>query len=290
MLKTINYIRLHPINKNQQCKAIMRFLWWQLKSRIKPGFHKLPFGEKSKILAKKGLTGATGNIYCGLHEFNDMAFLLHFLREGDLFLDIGANIGSYTILSASEVGAQTISFEPIPATFNILEENIKVNQIEHLVELKNNGVGSENGVIRFTSGLDTVNHVASASDKDTVEVNVVTIDSEVQITKPCLIKIDVEGFETEVINGMTNTLKTENVKAIIIELNGSGNRYGYDESQIKQKLVDYGFESYAYAPFERKIEHANDLETDNFIFIRDLEFVQKRITQSRVFTIYGVEI
>lgn len=239
MLKTINYIRLHPINKNQQCKAIMRFLWWQLKSRIKPGFHKLPFGEKSKILAKKGLTGATGNIYCGLHEFNDMAFLLHFLIEDDLFLDIGANIGSYTILSASEVGAQTISFEPIPATFNILEENIKVNQIEHLVELKNNGVGSKNGVIRFTSGLDTVNHVASASDKDTVEVNVVTIDSEVQ---------------------------------------------------IKQKLIDEGFESYAYAPFERKIERANDLETDNFIFIRELEFVQKRITQSRVFTIYGVKI
>lgn len=290
MLKTINYIRLHPINKNQQCKAIMRFLWWQLKSRIKPGFHKLPFGEKSKILAKKGLTGATGNIYCGLHEFNDMAFLLHFLREDDLFLDIGANIGSYTILSASEVGAQTISFEPIPATFKILEENIKVNQIEHLVELKNNGIGSENGVIRFTSGLDTVNHVASASDKDTVEVNVVTIDSEVQITKPCLIKIDVEGFETEVINGMTNTLKNKNVKAIIIELNGSGNRYGYDESQIKQKLIDEGFESYAYAPIERKIERANDLETDNFIFIRELEFVQKRITQSRVFTIYGVKI
>lgn len=53
---------------------------------------------------------------------------------------------------------------------------------------------------------------------------------------------------------MKNTLKNENVKAIIIELNGSGNRYGYDESQIKQKLIDGGFESYAYDPFERKLD------------------------------------
>lgn len=96
MLKTINYIRLHPINENQQFIAIMRFLWWQFKFRIKPGCHTLPFGEKNKILAKKGLTGATGNIYCGRHEFTDMAFPLHFLREDDLFIGIGANIGRYT--------------------------------------------------------------------------------------------------------------------------------------------------------------------------------------------------
>ena len=45
------------------------------------------------------MTGATGNIYCGLYEFLDMAFLLHFLRNGDLFGDIGSNIGSYTVLA-----------------------------------------------------------------------------------------------------------------------------------------------------------------------------------------------
>lgn len=289
MLKTINYIRLHPINKSQQFRAIMRFLWWQLKSRIKPGFHKMPFGEQSKILAKKGLTGATGNIYCGLHEFNDMAFLLHFLRKDDMFLDIGANIGSYTILAASEVGAKTISFEPIPSTFKILEKNIAINKINDLVEPKNKGVGSTNGVIRFTSGLDTVNHVASENDSNTVDVAVVSIDSEVNISKPCLIKIDVEGFETEVIRGMSQTLKNENVKAIIIELNGSGNRYAYDESEIQQKLIEAGFNLYNYSTFDRKIIKANKAESDNVIFIRDTDFVIDRITHARVFDILNVK-
>lgn len=54
------------------------------------------------------MTGATGNIYVGLHEFEDMAFLLHVLRRTDLFVDVGANIGSYTILAGGAAGAKLL--------------------------------------------------------------------------------------------------------------------------------------------------------------------------------------
>ena len=59
----------------------------------------------------------TGNIYCGLVEFADMAFVLHVLRAGDLFVDIGANAGAYTLLASSVAGAKTTCFEPAPATY-----------------------------------------------------------------------------------------------------------------------------------------------------------------------------
>ena len=59
----------------------------------------------------------TGNIYCGLAEFADMAFVLHVLRAGDLFVDIGANAGAYTLLASSVAGAKTTCFEPVPATY-----------------------------------------------------------------------------------------------------------------------------------------------------------------------------
>ena len=65
------------------------------------------------------MTGATGNIYTGLHEFEDMMFLLHLLRPGDIFVDAGANIGSYTVLASAVVGAKSISFEPVPPLFFI---------------------------------------------------------------------------------------------------------------------------------------------------------------------------
>ena len=73
------------------------------------------------------MTGATGNIYAGLHEFNDMAFCLHLLRSGDLFVDVGANIGSYTVLASKVAGANSITLEPVPQTFERLKRNVNIN-------------------------------------------------------------------------------------------------------------------------------------------------------------------
>lgn len=72
-------------------------------------------------------------IYMGLHEFENMAFLLHFLRKEDLFFDIGADIGSYTILASGHVGAHTFAFEPIPSTFQSLANNVAINRINDSV-------------------------------------------------------------------------------------------------------------------------------------------------------------
>jgi hypothetical protein len=55
-------------------------------------------------------------VHCGFHEAADMAFVLHLLRPDDRFLDIGANVGTYTILSSGVAQAHSITLEPIPAT------------------------------------------------------------------------------------------------------------------------------------------------------------------------------
>jgi len=80
--------------------------------------------------------GATGNIYVGLHEFEQMAFLLHCLRSEDIFIDVGANVGSYTVLASAAVGAKTIAFEPIESEYNGLMANIELNGIAHLVDAR----------------------------------------------------------------------------------------------------------------------------------------------------------
>ena len=108
------------------------------------------------------MTGATGNIYVGLQEFEDMAFTAHFLRETDLFVDIGANIGSYTIIAGSFSGCRVISIEPIPSTFEYLVNNLKLNGLEELVEAVNLGVGSKADKLVFSIEQDTVNHVITS--------------------------------------------------------------------------------------------------------------------------------
>ncbi|WP_205529773.1 FkbM family methyltransferase [Pedobacter chitinilyticus] len=248
-----------------------------------------PFIGNVNFYAKKRLTGITGNIYVGLHEFNDMGFLLHFLREEDLFFDIGANVGSYTLLASGHVGAKTIAFEPIPHTFEILSKNVSLNRLESKVTLCNKALGSKIGIIEFTSNLDTVNHVISNDEdkNDVINVEVSILDEFIE-SDPILLKIDVEGFETEVIKGGKKVLENKRLKAIIIELNGSGNRYNYKEEDIHNYFISMGFTPYLYDPLKREFKQASAFGAFNTIYIRDIDFVKNRCNSAKIVTILGI--
>src|SRR3982751_4530651 len=132
--RTFGFIFSHPLGKKHPLTSMFRLLLWQIQSSLSPS--KLivkPFIHPVKFYAKKGLTGITGNIYTGLHEFSDMGFLLHFLRPEDVFFDIGANVGSYTLLASGVSKAKSITLEPVKATFNILQQNITLNNLQNKV-------------------------------------------------------------------------------------------------------------------------------------------------------------
>ena len=282
ILNLLKFIYYHPFNSENRIGGILRFFKWQINCLLNPYPIVYPFTENSKFIIWKGLTGATGNIYCGLLEYDDMAFLLHFLRPSDLFVDIGANVGAYTILASSEIKAKSVAIEPIPSTFQNLTDNILINQLHGRVKALNIGLGSTKGKIKFTKSLDTVNHVATENETDTIEVDVFKLDEIIMTeSSPVLIKIDVEGFETEVLNGAEKVLTNKTLKAIIIELNGSGLRYGYDENQIHKKLITFGFKPFNYNPKSRQLKEIETFGTHNTIYLRDKEFVENRIKSAR---------
>lgn len=291
--KTINFINAHPIASKHKLKAYFQFVFWQFSQLIFPKSKIIDFVKPTKLLVSKGMTGATGNIYSGLHEFFDMGFLLHFLRADDLFFDIGANVGTYTVLAAGVNKARVVSFEPVPSTFNSLNNNIKLNRLESLVSLNNIGIGAGKSVMKFTSQHDTVNHVLAKGEfsENVLEIQVESIDELIKIHGcPALIKIDVEGFETEVINGMDLTLKDLQLKVIIIELNGSGSRYDYDESLIHKKLLENGFYPFEYLPYSRELIKLNSYGNLNTIYIRDIEFATNRVSQASFFEVFNEKI
>lgn len=139
----------------------------------------------------------------------------------------------------------------------------------------------------FTGLHDTVSHVALENESDTIAVKVEKFDDIFQIQKISLIKIDVKGFETEVLKGMHNSLSNYNLKAIIIELNGSGLRYGYDENKIHQLLIKHRFKPYRYLPFDKLLVELETYNNLNTIYVRDYEFVNDRIRSSRNFNIFN---
>lgn len=279
------YIHQHPLAGKHKSRAYYKFFRWQLMSRLKPGVHKVKFVGDTVLMVDRNMKGATGNIYLGLHDFNDMTFLIHFLRSDDLFIDIGANVGSYTILAAGVSKASCISFEPVPFTYQSLLQNVRANSLEDKVQCLNKGVGGGGGFLYFTKAYDCVNHVIpekSIQDfSKVVQVPVVALDEVCNsVNKPMLIKIDVEGFETEVLRGMNQLLANNYLKGIIIELNGSGARYGYNESDLHHLLLSNRFKPYTYDGFKRELTLVDSFGSFNTIYLKDIQFVQQRLSSA----------
>ena len=261
----------HPLGKQHPLAALRRFAHWQISSRIHEECT-IDWIDGAVLSVKRGMTGATGNIYCGLHEFVEMAFMLHLLQPDDLFLDIGANVGSYTILASRVCGAYSIAFEPNPATVTALRRNIAINGIEDRVRVEQLALGSRNGEISFTVGLDTMNRVATAEDRDSQVVEVRRLDDVPGIGSAVFAKLDVEGFEDEVIRGGMSLLSSTSLLAIQCESHGPA---------MTDSLLSHGFEQYFYDPFARALskESLRDRAT-NDLFIRDVEQVLRRVERS----------
>ncbi len=175
------FINSHPIGVRTRGLCWRRVVSWQIGSRLLPFPVELPWIAGSCLVTERGMTGATGNWYCGLHEFSDMGLLLHYFGNEaepvDGFLDVGANVGSYTVLASAVCGRRSIAFEPLPSTFARLERNVRANGIEDLVDARCSAAGAASGTIRFTADLDTMNQVAEEGYRgSTKEVPVVPLD------------------------------------------------------------------------------------------------------------------
>lgn len=287
LFNLIKFVWSHPLNRNHRLTAMRRVLYWQIISRIKDGPIILPFVNGTHILATRSMIGATGDWYCGLREYQDMGFLLHFLKPGDIFVDIGANIGSYSILAGSCEGVNVIAYEPIPATFNWLQKNISHNQLSKQIKIKNIGLADNKGTLKFSSNLDILNHVIinNIEQHPSIEINVEKLDDDLVDTFPTVIKIDVEGYELQVLNGAKKIINNSSLIAVIIEINGGGIRYGKRDHEIHKLLISKGFESFEYDPFNHQL---NSLEgkynsISNTLYLRNIDEVQHRISRKKTF-------
>jgi FkbM family methyltransferase len=226
-----------------------------------------------------------------------MSFLLHFLRKTDLFLDVGANSGAYSILSGKVVGCEVVSIEPNPVSHDRLKRNLDLNGVKHAKVIAS-AVGAFEGKIQMTTSFDSMNHVVenahrdSLDTKSTIEVEISTINkifADKNLRCPILIKIDVEGYELKVLSGAIDLLKSSECLAIIIETNTLLAKFGSTKWDIEVFLQALGFVRYEYNPFTRKLTHREISEStnENSIFVKDFERVQARLLGSREFEWFG---
>jgi FkbM family methyltransferase len=263
-------------------QALSRIIRWQIASRLLPeASFLLPYIRGGAgLLVRRGMTGATGNWYCGLDEMEDMGLVLHALRPGDLFVDVGSNIGSYSILVAAGAKANVIAVEPIPETFSSLLTNIRINDLGSSISTYCVGLSDKPGTLLFTTALDSVNHVLADGEAAQSEaINVMTLDALCAQRSPALIKIDVEGHEMAVLKGAETTLANPALLAVIIELNGSGARYGITDADIDAWMINKGFQRCKYSPIDRQLSHLGAFSRSggNTLYVRDFDLLDQRV-------------
>jgi FkbM family methyltransferase len=184
--------------------------------------------------------------YCRINNREDLVFMTnheediieHFTpKEGDIVVDIGAHMGRYTIISSKRVGAngKVVAIEADPSNFEMLNSNIKLNQLTNVTTL-NYAVYSKETKIKLylpevESGYTIYNTIMSnraRTEDKFVEVNANTLDHLLQLKgirqeEVNWIKIDVEGAEFEVLKGASNVLSKSKDIALLIEVHGLDN-------------------------------------------------------------------
>jgi len=287
-----------PLNRRRKLLTIRRIA----KSFLARRFSHVPipvdFVNHSQLMLGQDISAyssARTNYFTGLDDFEDMAFLLHALRPADLFIDVGANAGAYTVLAGAAIGARCQSFEPVPSTFKHLLANIQLNGLADQVDAQNIGLGHSTGTLLITSDTGQQDHVVGENEPipaNVIEVSITSLDEASAGTSPMLIKIDVEGFETNVILGADRLLRSTSPLALIMELIGHGRKYGFDDEQLHRKMLGYGFEAFAYKPFTREIIAltGKNNECMNTIYLKEPSAFIERVKSAPKFTVNGQAI
>jgi FkbM family methyltransferase len=194
--------------------------------------------------------------YCPINrnEFINMTIredeiIAHFTpKRGDIVVDIGAHIGRYTIISSKRVGTngKVVAIEASPSNFEILNRNIKLNQLANIINLNHVVYSKETKLKLYLPGeesghtiYNTVISDRARNEDKFVEVNANTLDYLLQskgIKQEQInwIKIDVEGAEFEVLKGAANILSNSKDIAILIEIHNLR-----DSTNLYRPIVEF---------------------------------------------------
>ncbi|WP_164103334.1 FkbM family methyltransferase [Candidatus Laterigemmans baculatus] len=186
----------------------------------------------------------------GEYEPPTTRVVMALLKPGDVFVDIGANAGYFTLLAASRVGplGRVISFEPFPATRQRLEANIRLNGLTNCTTYSE-AAFDRSARLKFYAG--PANHLGTSSLRPLAnpsqeivvqaERGDVLIPSDVRVS---MVKVDVEGAEAQALLGMQRILE-EHRPDLVVEITP---RYlaGMDasETELQTRLAELGYRAY----------------------------------------------
>jgi len=265
-------------------KTVLKFLT-RLRKRLTSTVEIDDKGTKVRFVAEN-LTDAYRPLSLWIKEPGTMAWIDRETKPGDCFLDIGANIGIYTLAAAHRVGAggRVVAVEPHKVNSLTLLKNVAANNFEDRVDILPVGLSDTKGIVRFnyvslasaSTGSQLGHNRVDTSDETFTPVAselvpAMTVDGLIEdgsIPKPDLVKIDVDGLELPILKGMTGLLASpDGPRSLQIEINKG------ESSKIEafMKTCGYVIDSRHYTMNGEKLAKqglSNDEIAHNAIFRR----------------------
>jgi len=223
-----------------------------------------------------------GDMYVGGYEVETVELMKRILREGDVFIDVGANIGYLSAIGAGFVGkaGQVHSFEPVPCYFSQLKKMAKMNPGYKIV-VNQCALGEKRGIAPIkVSGLKDIGFNSmvpglmenSSEVKEIFEVSVYRLEDYIKekaIDKVSLIKIDVEGWEFPVLKGLSNWFKsTKHLPHIICEIKpGTYHLLGCTLTQLIEYMQTFNYKSYNLVNTRKEVCISRLKGSTNVLFV-----------------------
>lgn len=260
-------------NNRNRVSALVRAVKWYIhsQSESEPVCHKI-YGDRRIWCHPGGFIARSIMLFGDWYEYDTLNFIHSFLRPEDQFLDVGANIGVFSILASKTVPANSIfCIEPGKTQRLRLEENFKLNGITdaHIFPY---AVGETGSFVNFSLD-DAVSHVvhseSGATSTEVVEIQ--RMDSFLPMQRFGLSKIDVEGFELPALRGSGRLIEAGLLPVILLELNGSSIRFGIQTGEVLDHLRSSGYRVGLYNHDENTISCSGHLWDDVIAFNPDGE-------------------
>lgn len=247
----------HPANEGHRAAAVARALAFQVKGRVlhRPTIGTL--GSGARFLADVGSSGASKALYANPPDWPEMLVWQRRLKPGELFVDVGANVGTYT-LWAADLGVEVIAVEPAPASIERLRRNLALNDFP--VTIVEAAATNHEGVEHFDPTGDSTARMGEG-----IEVKATTLDAILGDRYAAGVKIDVEGSERLVVEGAQRALAEHRIGCLQMEWHTLSRRIlGETREPIVEILRKHGYSTYRPDANGELVPDAADFGADVF--------------------------
>jgi FkbM family methyltransferase len=282
-------IARHPANKGGRVAAERRAIEWHWRTRDGGDAVEaiVTVDGRTRLVARPHQFSAVWTIYDGVHEWEELQFCLSYLRPGDHFVDVGANVGVFSTLVGTRIpGVRITAVEPFPPVREDLVANLALNELS--IDVVDSAVSDADGSATFeVLDRDVLNRLAPDDGRGgvggsgggtSITVPVTTLDELVGGDPPALIKVDVEGSELLVMKGARRLLiDAATGPVLLFEHAGYCAHFGITPAEVRAFLTEVGYSIYLLDG-ELSPWHSDELPpTLNVIACRDIAAVRARL-------------